>query len=338
MIQPEKTSKYAVVVSLLTLCFIACNGKASEISNHSSNPIVTIERFDKGLPSYVQETDSAQIFLFIDKYTPFFPVYCRHILGLGDAPSFQKGLKMFLSNEAISQLYADTETKLSNDTVWITELQNAFLRYNELFAPQKRPRILTHISGLNQSIVTIDTTLLSVSLDCYLGENYPLYEQRYYNYERNLHESNRIPIDVVEVWLRTLYPYQSQRNALLDRMIYEGKILYCLSQIFPRTNEYVLLGYSDKQAQWCKENEAEIWKQLIGKKHLFNTESMLINKYIEPAPFVSVLHQDAPGRLGRWIGLQIIKAYANEKKKEAIEIIETTDNGGEILSASKYNG
>ena len=49
-------------------------------------------------------------------------------------------------------------------------------------------------------------------------------------------------------------------------------------------------------------------------------------------------YQDAPGRLGRWIGLQIIKAYANEKKKEAIEIIETTDNGGEILSASKYNG
>ena len=72
MIQPEKTSKYAVVVSLLTLCFIACNGKASEISNHSSNPIVTIERFDKGLPSYVQETDSAQIFLFrfiVDTYS-----------------------------------------------------------------------------------------------------------------------------------------------------------------------------------------------------------------------------------------------------------------------------
>ena len=141
MIQPEKTSKYAVVVSLLTLCFIACNGKASEISNHSSNPIVTIERFDKGLPSYVQETDSAQIFLFIDKYTPFFPVYCRHILGLGDAPSFQKGLKMFLSNEAISQLYADTETKFSNDTVWITELQNAFLRYNEAFLRSWRSRV-----------------------------------------------------------------------------------------------------------------------------------------------------------------------------------------------------
>ena len=93
MIQPEKTSKYAVVVSLLTLCFIACNGKASEISNHSSNPIVTIERFDKELPSYVQETDSAKIFLFIDKYTPFFPVYCRHILGLGRCSIVPKGIK-----------------------------------------------------------------------------------------------------------------------------------------------------------------------------------------------------------------------------------------------------
>ena len=109
----------------------------------------------------------------------------------------------------------------------------------------------------------------------FCGANNSLYlRNAFCNYERNLHESDRIPIDVIEVWLRTLYPYQSQRNALLDRMIYEGKILYCLSQIFPRTNEYVLLGYSDKQAQWCKENEAEIWKQLIGKKHLFNTESM----------------------------------------------------------------
>ena len=45
MIQPEKTSKYAVVVSLLTLCFIACNGKASEISNQSSK---SLSRFQRG--------------------------------------------------------------------------------------------------------------------------------------------------------------------------------------------------------------------------------------------------------------------------------------------------
>lgn len=92
MIQPEKTSKYAVVVSLLTLCFIACNGKASEISNHSSNPIVTIERFDKGLPSYVQETDSAKIFL-LQINTPHFSGLLSTHTRFGRCSIVPKGIK-----------------------------------------------------------------------------------------------------------------------------------------------------------------------------------------------------------------------------------------------------
>lgn len=193
------------------------------------------------------------------------------------------------------------------------------------------------MSGLNQSIVTVDS-LLSISLDCYLGADYPLYEQRYYIYERGLHESDRIAYDALEVWLRTRYPYESKRNALLDRMVYEGKILYALASIFPEADEYRLLGYTDEQAQWCQTNEAEIWHQVVSKKHLFNTESMLIHKYVEPAPFVAVLHQDSPGRLGRWIGYQIVKRYAQEKKKSAAELLASPDDAGEILAESKYNG
>ncbi len=337
MIQSGKISKYAIAIGLLTIYFIACNGKASERSGDLLNSTVTIERFDQGLSAYAYETDTSKAALFREKYAPFFPIYCRHVLGLGDAPSFQEGLKMFLTNEAISQLYTDTEIRFTNDTAWTHEVQNAFRRYDELFPQHRQPRILTHISGLNQSIITIDS-LLSISLDCYLGADYPLYEQRYYIYERPLHESNRIAIDAAEVWLRTSYPYQSKRNALLDRMVYEGKILYALSLIFPQTDSFGLLGYSKTQAQWCQENEPEIWKQIITKKHLFNTESMLINKYIEPAPFVSALHRDSPGRLGRWIGFQIVGAYVKEQGKSIVELLETADNAGEILSESKYNG
>ena len=101
---------------------------------------------------------------------------------------------------------------------------------------------------------------------------------------------------------------------------------------------YRLLGYTDEQAQWCQTNEAEIWRQIIARKHLFNTESMLIHKYIEPAPFVADLNQDSPGRLGRWIGYQIVERYARAKKMSAAELLATPDNAGEILTESKYNG
>lgn len=337
MIPAQKFSGYAGAICLLVAAFIACNGKASEKESLPLDTPVTIERFDRELPAYVQENDTAASARFRERYAPFFPIYCRQILGLGDAPDFREGLNLFLTHEAIAQLYTDTESRFAGNSVWTTDLQQAFARYHEQFPQGTLPRILTHVSGLNQSIVTIDS-LLSISLDCYLGADYPLYVQRYYDYERGLHESNRIAFDAVEVWLRTVYPYQSKRNALLDRMVYEGKILYALTALFPDANVYRLLGYTDSQAQWCRDNEAEIWHQVVARKHLFNTESMLINKYVEPAPFVAVLHAESPGRLGRWIGYQIVSRYARDKKKSAAEMLGTTDDAGEILAESKYNG
>ena len=44
------------------------------------------------------------------------------------------------------------------------------------------------------------------------------------------------------------------------------------------------------------------------------------------------------GRLGRWIGYQIVKRYAQEKKKSAAELLASPDDAGEILAESKYNG
>lgn len=326
-----------MTLCLLVAAFIACNGKASETQGLAAGPGITIERFDRELPAYVQETDTAAAARFREKYSPFFPIYCRQVLGLGDAPAFRQGLDLFLTHEAIARLYADTESHFAGDTAWVASLQQAFGRYRQAFPQSPLPRVLTHVSGLNQSVITVDT-LLSVSLDCYLGADYPLYEQRYYIYERNLHESSRIACDALEVWLRTCFPYESKRNALLDRMVYEGKILYALATLFPDTDEYRLLGYTDSQAEWCRANESEIWHQVISRKHLFNTESMLINKYVEPAPFVSALHPDSPGRLGRWIGYRIVEQYARGKKKSAAEILAAPDNAGEILTESKYNG
>ncbi len=335
MTRQERLNKYMCTALLLAITLIACNGRTSEASTIDTS--IRIERFDQELPRYIQATDTSAITAFQAQYAPFFPVYCRHILGLNDSPDYREGLQFFLHNEAIARLYADVQTTFAADTTWVTQLSNAFARYERLFPGKRAPRLLTHVSGLNQSVITMDS-LLSISLDCYLGADYPLYEQRYYEYERPLHKSCRIAIDAAEVWLRTHYPYQSERNALLDRMVYEGKILHILSLLFPESSEAELLGYTDAQIQWCRDNEGVIWHQIVSKKHLFNTESMLINKYIEPAPFVSVLHPEAPGKLGRRVGWQIVKAYLESAKESPAQLLETTDNAGAILSKSKYNG
>ncbi len=334
MKHPYLTHRYLATALLLLVSFISCNNRESRASTLVHTP--AIERFDQALPSYILESDTAKAAAFRELYAPFFPIYCQRILGLGDAPTYQEGLKLFTNHESVARLYADVQSHFATDTVWQGQLQMAFARYAEQYPEHPTPRLLTHVSGLNQSVVTVDS-LLSISLDCYLGKDYPLYTQRYYEYERPLHESNRIAIDAAEVWLRTRFPYQSERKALLDRMVYEGKILLALTQLFPDADVFQLLGYTAEQSQWCQANEREAWRQMVSRKHLFNTETILILKYIEPAPFVSALHNEAPGRLGRWMGYQIVSEYARLNKQSAQELLSTIDNAGEILAGSKYN-
>ena len=104
MISSKRFSGYAGAICLLAAAFIACNGKASEKESLSLDSPVTIERFDRELPTYVHESDTAEAARFRELYAPFFPIYCRQILGLGDAPAFREGLNMFLTHEAIARL------------------------------------------------------------------------------------------------------------------------------------------------------------------------------------------------------------------------------------------
>lgn len=85
------------------------------------------------------------------------------------------------------------------------------------------PMIYTQISAFNESIVLSDS-VLGISLDKYMGEDYPLYKRFYYNYQRRTMRPDRIVPDCLVFYLMSQYPFpMDYSRTLLDVMMHYGK-------------------------------------------------------------------------------------------------------------------
>lgn len=297
---------------------------------------VSITRFDSVVKEYVQLADTVQQQAVADDFGPFWDVYARSILSLYDAPYYTEGLQRFLSDEAIARLYNDVATQFPNLEQEEEDLSWLVARYKVLFPHKPTPIFQSHLSGLGHSIVTLDS-LISISLDCYLGDDYVLYPSRYNRYELPLHNRSRILPDVGEVLLRNALAPQ-QGNTLLDAMIYEGKVLFLLSALLDNEDASLLLGYSPEQVAWCNNQQANIWTAIVEQNHLYTSDNITVRKYIQPAPFTATLTPDAPGRVGRWVGWRIYRLYVEKCGLSPTELVNDSRSAQEILSVSGYNG
>ena len=95
-------------------------------------------------------------------------------------------------------------------------------------------------------------------------------------------------------------------------MLYEGKKLFLQDLLLPQDEDNMKIAYSKNELDWVIKNEVYILKFFIEKQLLYSTDIELVERFIEPAPFSKFylqLDNESPGKIGRWIGLQIIRSF-----------------------------
>lgn len=332
----SKKFSYILTVCLSEIILTGCSQHADYSIRTSPETPIEIARFDSLLIRYAGLADTTDFNAAITEFGAFWNIYNRHILGLTDAPYYRNGLAAFMGDTSIARLYADTHREYADLSSEAKALSAVTARYRVLFPERPIPVFQTHVSGLNQSVVTMDS-LLSVSLDCYLGSDYPLYRYRYNDYELPSHSRKRLVPDIGEVLLRNSLPVPEGRT-LLDAMIYEGRVLYLLSGLLGTDSVTTVTGFSAEEAQWCITNETAIWRSIVEQQHLFASDNILIRKYIHPSPFTAPLTHDAPGRTGRWVGWRIVTEYARKRKLSPQELATDTTSAADVLRLSEYDG
>ncbi len=324
------------LIAFLTFCMYSCGGKNTNIvSAFTTASPIKINRFDKSLFELINKPDSTGFERLKEEYPAMVDLTGKAILNMQstDMPGFYEKITAYYSEPTLYKLYQDAIGQYDDITSIEDDLGNAFAWVKTSFPDINIPNVYLHVSGLNQNILVADS-LISLSIDKYMGTDYPLYTEFFYEKQRRKMSSEFIVPDYVAGLLMSEFPFSGKENVLLERMVYEGKIKYLINKALPNISPAQLLGYTENEYNWCKKNEEQIWKAIVERKHLYTPDQTTTSRYFDDMSG-NVLSDEIPGNIGAFIGWQIIDRYMNESNATAETLMRNNDAQA-ILAASKY--
>ncbi|MFC0878345.1 hypothetical protein ACE01N_17240 [Saccharicrinis sp. FJH2] len=332
--------KYPVFTFILVFTvFFGCK-KSNRFTVKTDDIDINIQfiRFDQELGKEDTTATAAKVDTFQNKYPRFFNLYSSQIIktGVPTGKNFEKYLNRYLTDTVYCQVYDTVEHKFSSTQKQDLIIRNGFKRYNYFFPERAIPDVYYMISGFNESVV-VAKDILAISLEDYLGVNHPFYQWlSLYEYVRINMYPEKIPTDALWGWLKSDFPYRAEQQTLLNKMIYEGKIMFVLEQLLPDEPKNRILSYSEPQLKWCEANEKAMWSYIIEYKHLFSKEPLVINKYTDPAPFTQFFGNESSPRAGSFIGYRIVSAFMKNNKEVTLKQLLNINVGADILGKSGY--
>jgi hypothetical protein len=319
--------KILFILALL-ISFGGCKGQ------NRAEPL-RVARFDRALFRVIEDNNVTIQGELLCDYPAMLEVIGKGVLNMPrpEMEGFFDRLVNFYSEPTLKKLYQDALALYDSVPDIEQGLGNGFAYLKTNFPSMSVPKVYMHVSGLNQNVL-VDENVLSVSIDKYMGKDYPLYREYFSEAQREKMQRSLIVPDYLSGWLLTEYPFTGKEAVLLERMVYEGKIKYIVSQALPDVSPHVLMGYSEDSYARCKDNEGMLWKTIIERKHLYTPDRITTNKYFEDVP-ATFLAPEAPANPGVWIGWQIVRKYMEETGVTPAELMQNTD-AQDILTKSKY--
>lgn len=333
-------NKIKIILLLLgTVVFTACHQGRTYFPKHLEHQPVEIVRFDNALMNVHDSTVAQDIRVLYDEYPVFMPLWVEDILGIpsADTAYLEQALPQFLNDT----LYGFRQTNAREQEMFAdisdiqSSLEEAFARIKYLYPEAEIPALYLFISGFNAPVY-FGEGLIGIGADMYLGSDYEYYNRVVYEYQKQTMRKECIPVDVVSAYLFRTLPYTSTKSRLLDQMLYRGKIMFLTAQIFDALPGYEVMGWTKEQWNWCERNEQAIWHLVMDKRDLFKTESLVLTGYLNDGPFTSEISQDAPARLGIWLGWRIAESYMEHNEAVTLQQLMAEPDAQKILEESYY--
>ena len=319
----------------LLLTVSGCNSQPANIQFPQDSLPIRIQRFDEALLNLIETNDTSLEKDLLASYPAMLDISGKGILNLQSpaVPGFFNRIINYYSEPTLKKLYEDAVSYYKEVSDIEEQLGHGFAFLKANFPTIPIPAIYMHVSGFSQNVLAGDS-LLSLSIDRYLGTDYPLYLQFFQDYQRIKMQRILVASDYLTGWLMSEFPFTGNENVLLERMVYEGKIKYIVSLALPEVKPYQLMGYTEASYTWCEEHASTLWSTIIQRKHLYTPDRLTTEKYFQEAP-CTFLSDETPGNIGTWIGWQIVSRYMQETQASLPALMQQT-NAQELLTLSKY--
>lgn len=279
----------------------------------------------------IKTTDDARRFLNAQ------PLFANQFLQRRQFPSddiLAQRLTQLATNQGLQKLGRETLTAFKDTAALQEQLHQAFQHVRYYFPDFRVPPVKTFVSGLSQDVFVNDS-LLVLGLDFFVGPkasyrpNVPEYIARRYTPE---HLLPTVMLAVSSKYNRK----QLTNQTMLGEMVQFGKALYFTEKMLPCTPDSLLIGFTAKELDGVQYNEGKVWGHFIEKNLLYNTTPFIIQKYVGERPDVPEIDKTAPGRIGAWVGWQIVRKYMAENPKVTLAQLMGEKDAQKILNQSHY--
>ena len=329
------------VLYFLPLLLLSCANK-HEVDLSNIDISYNIIRYDSLL--FGAEINKYPV--YFDKvykdHPEFTKIYCENIYKLGvleaDQFNLSKELKYLITNPDIQNIYKESQSIQTELTDGLEELDLALKYFNYHFPKINTPDIYIY-NGKFEYASIIGQNFIGIAKEMCLGKDHPYLKNsgmpQYLARKLNV---EHMPVHALQNLLITNFPQQSADH-LLDFMIYNGKILYCMDAILPFKADSIKIGYGDGKIEWCRQNENEIWSWLMKHDLLYNAQQTEFLKLTMDGPNTAGMPAAAPGNIASYMGWNIVRQYMEKYPETTLVELMTSPGlfkGENILNRSGY--
>lgn len=323
------------IIFLLALGF-ACNNSSTCIDaptlDESDKISIQIERLEKTL--FGLETVQ-EIEYFISSQ----PVLANEFLGNEQYPSISilaQELFKRLKNPYVDTLYQETISSFGDMDDLKKEFEIAFSYIKYYYPNFTPPKIKTMITGFGSSEMYVGKDQIIIGLEYYLGKDAKYRPPGIPQYILSRYDKSYIVPAVILLYADRYLKEEIKDQTMLADMVYYGKKYYFAKQMMPCTSDSLLVWYSGTELMDIEENKDAIWFHFLNNELLYETNHFTKQKYMDERPNVSEIGEKCPGRIGSWVGLDIIRAYMENNPETSLQDLMANPNAKSILTKSKY--
>jgi hypothetical protein len=322
-----------ISVILLLLFFTSCEQKfKEEIPNVSDiqmdvkivrldkemRKLETVEQVEQFLNQYSQVADE----FFMRKKYPQSKVLAERMLG-------------FIQHPATDTLMRDIDQVFGDFEKHRKEFEQAFQFIKYYYPEFQTPTIYTIASGFVGDIF-IGEGFIVIGLDYMAGEKATYRPPSLPQYILKRCQPEYIVPNTMILMANRYVQYDAKDKTMIADMIFYGKALHFAHKTTPFLSDTLILGYTSQELADCYSNEEKVWKYFVQEQLFFETAFDKKRKFVEESPKVYEIGNNCPGRIGRWLGLQIIRSFEAKNSGISLDSLLKIRDAKYIFEESKY--
>lgn len=342
-----RRKELSVICILLIICVGLTGCKKKGTSVEIPKPKLTEEQVNKTknigvkILRYEQDLFNMDTQDMAAGFKALYGKYPENIIANGawNNAAMLESIKGFVSDPVIKDIYKDTEAKYADMSDFKSQIIPALTLYLTHFPNEKVPDFCTLVSGIDfqmPSVFGYENTIF-ICLDMYMGKDYKPYAQAGMpKFIAARCEQKHMATDCFTKALVYKHLPEKTLITLLDNMVDGGKKMLFTQTMFPNVAAQDILGYSKEQYDWATSHESSVWHYLVEKNLIYDNTDNVIRRMMDETPFTRDFGNDSPGRLGYFIGFQIVQSYMKTHPETTLKELMNMTDSQKILKDSGY--